>query len=139
MATLNTAQPLAGRLLIGYYAATAVFMLLDYAAGFNMRLTFLDDQPGWRFAWYVVCLGCFLLMLYRPQWTAWIAATESLLTLSMIILSTALKVTIVTDEMIEQGRGDVSMLELANFVVSSTVVYISYQRSLREIRQQNQP
>jgi len=121
-------------LLVAYYASTAVFMLLDYALDINIRLTFLDALPGWRFAYYLLCFACLALIVWRPQWTAYVAATESLLTLSLIILSTAVRVVIVTDDMIEHGRGFVSTRELVNFMISATAVYISYLSNMRAIQ-----
>lgn len=125
---------MSGKLLILYYASTVLFMLLDYALDVNVRLTFLDAYPWWRFAYYLVCFGCLALMLWRPHWRAYISAAESLLTLSLIILSTAARVVIVTDDMIEHGRGFVSIRELVNFVISATVVYISYIRNMQAIQ-----
>lgn len=124
---------LAGKTLVAYYGGTVLFMALDYGLGFNLRLTFLDDAAGWRFIYYLVLIGCFLLMWRYPQWTAYIAAGESLLTLSLIILDTAMRVVIVTDDMIEHGRGFVSTRELVNFMISGTVMYLSYVRNLQSI------
>lgn len=132
---LQPQQPISSMLLLAYYASTAVFMLMDYALDVNIRLTFLDDFPLWRFAYYLLCFGCLALILWRPQWTAYVAAAESLLTLALIILSTAVRVVIVTDDMIEHGRGFVSTRELINFVISATAVYISYVINMRSIQQ----
>jgi len=46
----------------------------------------------------------------------------------------ALRVTIVTDEMIESGRGAVTMSEIVNFVIASGATYIAYMRGARNIR-----
>ena len=127
-------DPPAETLLLAYYGATVVFMALDYLFGLNVRLTFLDAAPGWRFAYYLLCFLCFGLMLWKPGWRAWVSAGESLLTLSLIILSTALRVIIVSDDMIETGRGYLGVRELVNFVLSSTVVYASYVLAMRAAR-----
>ena len=91
-------QGRSNKLLLLYYAFTAVFMLLDYVFDFNLRLTFLDDQPAWRLAWYTLCFACFGLIWWRPEWAAWIGLAESLATMSFIILNTALRVVIVNDD-----------------------------------------
>ena len=47
-----------------YYAATFVFVILDYALGINVRLAFLEAMPSARAAWYVVCFACLLTVAY---------------------------------------------------------------------------
>lgn len=118
------------RLLLLYYAGTALFMLLDYAFGINVRLTFLDPFPGWRMAYYGFCYLCLALLIWRPAWGALIGIAESLLTLSLIIISAAVRVLIVTDEMIDTGRGFVTMPEMVNFGLAFVVVYVSYTRNM---------
>jgi len=40
-------SPLVPTLLSYYYAATAVFVLLDYLLNINVRVAFLQDWPNW--------------------------------------------------------------------------------------------
>jgi hypothetical protein len=120
--------PAAAKLLNYYYAATIVFVLLDYLLHINVRVAFLQDWPAWRAFYYVFCFACFGLMMWRPGWSAWIATFESLLTLSLLILNMGARVMIVTDEMIETGRGGVTMSELINFVIVSSAAYVAYTR-----------
>ena len=42
----------AQRLFGAYYGATLLFLILDFAVGLNIRVTFLADLPGWRFGYY---------------------------------------------------------------------------------------
>ena len=118
------------RLVTGYYGATVVFIILDFLLDFNIRLIFLDAWPGWRALYYGVCLCLFGIMLWRPSWSSTIAAAESLLTLSLLIISMATRVMIVTDEMIEEGRGFVTVNELLNFAIASTITYLSLMRGV---------
>lgn len=115
-------------LVIAYYGATLVFALLDFLLDFNIRLAFLDAWPGWRALYYALCLGLFVLMLRWPAWVGYLATGETLLTLSLLILTMAIRVMIVTDEMIDTGRGYVSVRELANFLISGTILYLSLLR-----------
>ena len=124
------------KLLVAYYAATALFMLLDYVLGINVRLAALDLYPGWRLAYYLFCFLCLGLMLWKPAWGAFIGAAESILTLSLLIISAALRVMIVSDEMIETGRGVVTYREMINFAIAFSVVYVSYTRNMRLIQGQ---
>lgn len=123
--------PAAIVLLRIYYAATALFVVLDYAFGINLRLAFLDGQPGWRSLYYGVCFGCLAIMLWRPQWSAFVTAAESLLTMSLLIISMALRVMIVSDEMIESGRGAVTVEEIVNFGLAAGASYLAFLRSSR--------
>jgi len=116
------------KLLNYYYAATIVFVLLDYLLYINVRVAFLQDWPAWRAFYYVFCFVCFGLMMWRPGWSTWIATFESVLTLSLLILDMGARVMIVTDEMIETGRGGVTMNELINFMIVSAAAYVSFTR-----------
>ena len=51
-----------------YYAATILFLLLDFVLGVNVRVAFLEPFPIARLAYYVVCFVLFALMLWRPGW-----------------------------------------------------------------------
>jgi hypothetical protein len=118
------------RLVTGYYGATVIFVILDYLLDFNIRLIFLDAWPVWRALYYGICLGLFGLLLWRPSWSSTIGAGESLLTLSLLIISMAVRVLIVTDEMIEQGRGFVTVNELLNFTIAGMIIYVSLMRGV---------
>lgn len=131
-----TSTPLTSQLglLRIYYAATALFIFLDYFLNINIRLAALEQEPFWRALYYVFCFVCLGLMYWRPSWSGWIATGESLITLSLLIISMALRVTIVTDEMIENGRGAVTMSEIVNFIIASGAAYVAYMRGARNIR-----
>ena len=128
--------PVAGnlRILRLYYAATALFIVLDYFLNINIRLAALDHAPGLRALYYVALIACLALIIWRPTWAGFIATTESLLTLSMLIINMALRVTIVTDEMIESGRGAVTMSEIINFMISSGAAYFAYAGNTRRLK-----
>lgn len=117
-----------------YYAATALFIVLDYWFGINVRLAGLEQAPAWRGPYYLLCFACLCLMYWRPAWSPWIATAESLLTLSMLIINMALRVMIVTDAMLETGRGFVSMGEIGNFMLASGVAYVAYWSGVRTVR-----
>ena len=118
------------RLVTAYYGATVIFVILDYLLDFNIRLVFLEAWPGWRALYYGVCLGFFGLMLWRPGWSSYIGAAESLLTLSLLIINMAMRVLVVTDAMIEEGRGFVTLNELLNFLIVGSITYFSLVRGV---------
>ncbi len=109
-----------------YYAATAVFLLLDYVFGINIRLASLDSLPGWRAAYYVVCFGCLALMLWQPAWSLWVTTTESLITLAMLIIAMGSRVITLSDRVLSNGTGIVTPEEIINFVIAGGVAWVSY-------------
>ena len=74
---ITSTTPFSNKVLVVYYAATAIFLVLDYAAGLNIRIAFLQPYPEARLAYYGVCFVCLGLMLWRPAWTVLIGAFES--------------------------------------------------------------
>lgn len=124
------------RIMVLYYAATAVFLVLDYAAGINVRLAFLDTLPALRAAYYGVCFGCLALMTWRPAWTVFVAAFESLVTLSALIISMGVRIMVVTDQMIETGRGFVSFQEIVNFILAGGIAYIAWVKGLNQLKRE---
>lgn len=122
--------------LLLYYAATLLFLALDYLAGFNVRLAFLESAPVARAAYYGVCFFCLALMLWRPAWTTLISAFESLVTLIALIFGMAMRSMIVTDAMIETGQGIVTTEEVMNFLISGSAAYFAWVRGLDELKRQ---
>jgi hypothetical protein len=118
------------RLLIAYYAATAVFLSLDLGLDVNVRVAFLEAVPGVRFLYYLICFACLGLMLWRPGWTTVIAAVESLATLVALIINMALRTMFVTDAMLDSGTGFVTMPEIINFVIAGGAAYVAFMHGL---------
>ena len=122
------------KVLLLYYAATVIFLILDYALGFNVRLAFLEPYADARLAYYGVCFFCLGLMLWRPAWTVLIAAFESILTLSALIISMGMRTLVVSDQMLESGGGLVTMPEIVNFLLSGGAAYLAWIRGIRRLR-----
>jgi len=127
---------MSGKILVVYYAATALFLSLDYGFGINVRAAFLDATPGLRAGYYVILFACFALMLWRPNWTTVIGAVESLATLVALIINMALRSMIVTDAMLESGTGFVTMPEIFNFLIAGAAAYVSWMQGLNALRKQ---
>jgi len=121
------------KILVTYYAATALFLLLDYGFGINVRVVFLDAAPGLRAGFYGILFTCLALMLWRPNWMTVIVAVESLVTLVALIINMALRSMIVTDAMLETGTGFVTVPEIFNFMLVGGAAYISYMRGIKAL------
>ena len=120
-------------ILLSYYAATLIFLVLDFVFGISIRLAFLDESVYLKIGYYAFCATCFALMVWRPAWTVIISAFESLLTLVGIILHMALQVMIPTDQMLEAGQGYVTLPELFNFIIAGGMAYVAWARGMREL------
>lgn len=124
----------ADRILAWYYAATAVFLVLDYSLGVNVRIAFLEPWPAARLGYYAVCFTCLGLVLWRPRWATLIGTFESLVTLVALILSMALRVMIPIDAIFAENAPIVTYREIINFVIAGSVAYLAWTRGLRELR-----
>ncbi len=124
---------IARRLLFVYYAATLVFLLLDYVAGINVRLSFLEALPAARAGYYGVCFLCFALMIWRPAWTVLISAFEGLVTIVALTLAIGVRIFVISDEMIDTGRGFVTPQEIWNYLLSGGAAYIAWFRGIRQL------
>jgi len=119
--------------LIIYYAATAIFILLDYGFGINVRAAFLENAPGLRAGFYLLLFACFALVIWRPQWATLIGTVESLATLIALIINMALRSMVVTDAMLETGTGFVTMPEIINFIIVGGAAYVAYAQGLKRL------
>ncbi|MDJ0751323.1 MAG: hypothetical protein QNJ11_17695 [Woeseiaceae bacterium] len=124
------------RILPWYYAATVVFVFLDYSLGVNVRVAFLEPLPAARIGYYVVCIGCFLLMMWRPAWTTLIGAFESLVTLIALILGMGLRVLVPNDAIFAENADIVTVQEIINFLISGSMAYLAWVKGIQELVKQ---
>ena len=129
-ATPNTAPR---RVLQAYYAATIVFLLLDYGAGLNVRIAGLEGFPQLKAGYYLVIFACFGLTLWRPAWSTAVGVVESLATLVTLIFSVALRSMLLTGDMGEAGPGFASVAELLNFLIAGSIAWYAWQRGLVQL------
>ena len=123
----------AARVLPWYYAATVIFLVLDYVLGINVRIAFLDSMPAARLGYYGVCFACLGLILWRPSWTTLIGTFESLVTLIALILSMGIRVLVPNDAIFAENAGIVTVQEIINFMISGSIAYLSWVKGLREL------
>lgn len=121
------------RILQAYYAATVVFLLLDYGAGLNIRIAGLAGYPGVRAGYYLVLFACLGLTVWRPAWSAGVGVVESLATLVTLIFSVALRSMFVSEQMLETGSGFVSTAEMMNFLISGSIAWYAWQRGMKQL------
>ena len=130
-------HPNTNRILVLYYGATAIFLMLDYAIGFNIRIAFLEPYPEARFAYYGVCFACLGLMLWRPAWTVLISAFESIVTLSALIIAMGMRTLLVTDRVLDTGSGLITMPEIYNFLIAGGIAYVAWAKGITNLKSRN--
>jgi hypothetical protein len=110
-----------------YYAATVAFLLLDYLVGINLRVAFLEPWPVWRAGYYLFCLGCLGLIIWRPALTLAVSTFESVVTLSALILGMGVRVMGLSMLAPESG-GVISVEEIINFIIAGGVAWFGWFR-----------
>ncbi len=117
-----------------YYAATILFVLLDFGLGINIRAAFLEPFPSARVAYYMFCYGCLALMLWRPAWALVIGVAESLAAIIALTLSMGTRVLVATAEMLDNGREFVTMEEVVNYIIVGGIAYVGYIRGIQLLK-----
>jgi len=69
-----------------YYYATPLFILLDYLAGINVRVSALDAMPLYKYLYYGFCILCGLCMYIFPRYSPVVALFESAINYVLMIL-----------------------------------------------------
>ena len=131
-------QPTGQRLFGAYYGATALFFVLDYVFGLNIRVSFLAELPVWRLAWYLFCGACLFAIWRFPRWTNSIAAFESLMNLAALILHMGSRVMVPSAAIMDGGPPPVTAREVINFLISGTAAYAALWLRTRKVRQRPQ-
>ena len=122
------------RLLLGYYAGTLFFLLIDAFFGVNIRVAFLDDSVGWRAAYYVLCGACFLGILKWPHLERIIGGIESTFTLAALIISMALRAMLPAGPGFDQPIVPITIAEIVNFLIAGFFAYVSFWRGMRDLQ-----
>lgn len=125
------------RLLRIYYAATLMFIILDYFLNINVRLAFLEAWPEMRALYYLLCFVCLGLIIWRPDWSLWIGTIESMLSLSLLIVTMGVRVMTMSEQMLRAGTGLVTMSEIMNFMIVSGVAYVAYMRGVHAVKKES--
>lgn len=120
-------------LLKYYYAATAIFLLLDYLLDINVRIAFLEPWPAWRAIYYLFCFGCLGAIIARPSLTTLVTTAESLITLVALILGMGIRVVTLTETVLEGGGSIVTGEEIMNFIIAGAAAWIGWFRGTQAL------
>jgi hypothetical protein len=121
------------RVLQAYYAATIVFLVLDYGMGLNVRTAGLEGLPSLKAGYYLVIFACLGVTLWRPAWSTAVGVVESLATLVTLIFSVALRAMLPNEQMLESGAGFPGVPELVNFLIAGGIAWYAWQRGMAQL------
>lgn len=76
-------------------------------------------------------------MVWRPRWALLIGTIESLVAVVALIVAMALRVMIVTDEMIETAVGFVTPEEVFNYLIVGGIAYFCWAHGIRSLKDAN--
>ena len=119
--------------MVLYYAATIVFLVLDFGFNINVRIAALDAFPELRGAYYLVIFACLGLMLLRPAWTTVIGIIESTVTVAALIIHMWLRTMGLTLAVDGAGAGPVTEAEIFNFLLSGSIAYYAWDCGMRDL------
>ena len=137
MTTTDASALTSANLLRIYYAATLLFVVLDYFLNINVRLAFLEAWPEMRALYYLLCFACLGMMMWRPGWSLWIGTIESMLALSLLIVTMGVRVMTVSEQMLSTGSVPVTMSEIVNFLIVSGAAWVAYMRGIAAAKKQS--
>lgn len=120
-----------------YYAATLLFVILDYFWNINVRLAFLEAWPEMRILYYLLCFVCLGLIIWRPGWGLWIGTIESMLSLSLLIVTMGVRVMTISEQMLKAGTGLVTMSEITNFIIVGGAAWVAYMRGVHAVKKES--
>lgn len=121
------------RVVQAYYAATIVFLVLDYGAGLNVRIAGLEGFPQLKGGYYLVMFACLGLTLWRPAWATAVGVVESLATLVTLIFSVALRSMLLTEPVPGAGPGFAGVAELLNFLIAGSIAWYAWHRGMTQL------
>lgn len=117
------------RLIAVYYLATPIFLVLDFALGFNVRTSFLDEAPLLKVLYYVLAFGCGAAVAKRPQQAGLIGLVESGANIALLVLGTGLTYLRMLDDAASETVASQAAFgppEVINLVLSATILAVSY-------------
>ena len=122
-----------------YYYATPLFILLDYFAGINVRVSALDAMPFYKYAYYGFCILCGVFIFILPRYSPFVALLESGINFLMMILLLFLPYVrcIMQEDIIGEGWQNVVVLNpehLFNILIAGVVAVFAFRASIQRVK-----
>ncbi len=122
-----------------YYYATPLFILLDYLAGINVRVSALDAMPLYKYAYYGFCILCALCIYISPKYSPIVALLESGINFLMIIFLLFLPYAILisnTEDVLSQDWSFPQMFtaqRIVNLAFAGFVAVFAFRASIHRV------
>lgn len=119
------------KLLQTYYLATPLFVLADAAWGLNVRVAGLEGHPGWKYAYYALCLVSGVLTIARPHLASMVGLAESAGNLCLLIVGVWLSYYGMVDAILtgQPVTNPFTPERITNLLFSGIVFGVSYHRN----------
>ena len=122
-----------------YYYATPLFILLDYLAGINVRVSALDAMPLHKNAYYGFCILCGLCMYIFPRYSPVVALLESAINyvLMILLLLRPYIYFLMQEDIIGQDWQNVETLSpehITNLALAAVVAALAFKASINKLQ-----
>ncbi len=115
-----------------YYFASALFLLIDWQAGANVRAVGFAAYPTLRMIYYLACLLFGLVIRLFPAWSAPVTLAES--TINITALTISVLTPLYTFDVEDPSGPLIAFPQLAiNFMISGTAAVLAWYQSLYAI------
>ena len=117
------------------YLGTPVFLVLDLAFGWDIRVSFFDTHPGWKYGYYIFCFVIGFLMMKQPRLEPILGIIES--GANILILSLSILVPYYAAiEAISSGEefaNPFNKYNFINYIFSGLIIMISMHVNQRKL------
>jgi hypothetical protein len=123
---------IAARIILSYYLATPLFLLVDLFWHAPLRVAFIEST-GLRFAYYGFCFLCGLMMWRKPASAPALGILECAVNLLLLMLSILLPIWSVDAIAAGAGLPEFGLARLANVMLSGTMLVACFHARQAEL------
>ncbi len=126
------------KLVLGYYLATPLFVLLDGAFGANVRIAALDGEPGWKYAYYALCLVCAGAVWSGVRRSTLLALAECSVNILLLCLGVLLPQYRLAEAILEGGtvENPLALGHVVNFAIAAGIWTLVFHAHLADLSPQ---
>lgn len=117
-----------------YYWLTPVFWIVDQYLGPNLRTAALDGHPGWKTAYYLVCIGIAVVATVFPERTAQLGLFESGTNVFLLVAGIFVPYYAYVDQVAAgniPAEPPITMEKMINFILASAIAVVSLSARTR--------
>ena len=124
------------KLVLGYYLATPLFLVLDGVFGASVRVAALDGEPGWKLAYYALCCVCAGAVWSGFRGSALLTLGECSVNILLLCLGVLLAPYRLAESLPDGGSAENPMAMLLNFAIAGGIWSIVFHAHLADLRPQ---